>query len=76
MKPFEARILCGTVAGLLTMLAVYYLGLPGDPPIHFGVAVILGILAEGEGLGKILDSILLKISNFIGQESRRSFKNE
>ena len=61
-KPFIARLLCGTVAGLITMLAVQILNLGDQALIHFGVAAILGILTEkGEGLGRILDTGIIKV---------------
>jgi len=57
-KPFWARVICGAFAGSVTILVVYTLRIQGSPAaIHFGVAVLLGLISEkGEG-SRIVDLI-------------------
>ena len=58
--PFWARLLTGAFAGSITMLVVNVLKLQDSQPIiHFGIAVLLGFMAE-KGEGNKIVSLLFK----------------
>lgn len=54
-KPFEHRLYCGAFAGGVTMLVVSRMDLLSNGPlIHFGVATVLGLVAEKWDSDKML----------------------